>query len=135
MTDTARRARPRIWETPELPLADHIPDFASDEEAAAFFETHDVSGVLDQLEDVSDNPPWMPQRAKAAGGRARKRPPAGRMDLVSLRLPAEMVDGVKAIAARRHLPYQTLMRSWIGERLAQERASARPEPDGTNSGT
>lgn len=123
MTDTARRARPRVWETPDLPLADHIPEFANDEEAAEFFDTHDMSGILDHLEDVSNDPPWMYMRKDPRPVRARAlaRPPAGRMDLVSLRLPAEMIDGVKAIAARRHLPYQTIIRSWIGERLEQER--------------
>jgi len=35
------------------------------------------------------------------------------MDLVSLRLPADLSDDVKAVAARRHLPYQTLIRSRI----------------------
>ena len=57
------------------------------------------------------------------------------MDLVSLRLPAEMIDGIKAIAARRHLPYQTLIRSWIGERLEQERASLLKEQDAPNPTT
>ena len=46
------------------------------------------------------------------------------MDLVSLRFPAEMIEAVKEIAAQRHLPYQTLMRSWIGERLEQEQDSS-----------
>ena len=126
MTDTAerarQRARPRVWETPNLPIADHIPDFASDEEAAEFWDTHDSSGVWDQMEDVTDNPPpGLRQRPPGASSTARKRPPEGRMDLVSIRLPTEMIDGVKAVAARRHLPYQTLMRSWIAERLDQER--------------
>jgi hypothetical protein len=138
MTDIVDEARPRPRRevTPDLPIADRIPDFASDEEAAEFFDTHDISGVWDQLEDVTNNPPpELRPGPGRAGSRARKRPPEGRMDLVSLRLPAEMIDGVKAVAARRHLPYQALMRSWIGERLEQERASLRPEQDGTSSGT
>ena len=131
MTDTAKRARPRVWETPELPIADHIPEFASDKEAAEFFDTHDMSGILEQLEDVTNDPPWVYLREgpRPTGSRARKRPPNGRMDLVSLRLPAEMIDAVKEIAARRHLPYQTMIRAWIGERLDQERANGRGETD------
>lgn len=129
MTDTAKRARPRVWETPELPLADHIPEFASDEEAAEFFDTHDISGIWDQLEDVTNDPPWVYLRddSRPAGSRARKRPPNGRMDLVSLRLPAEMIDEVKAVAARQDRPYQALIRTWIAERLDREQA-------GVNSG-
>ena len=121
---------------PDLPKADHIPDFTSEEELRAFWDTHDVSAIWDQMEDVTHNPPpELRMRPEGEPSRARKRPPEGRMDLVSVRLPAEMIDGVKAIAARRHLPYQTLMRSWIGERLAQEQASLPPDPDGPAPGT
>ncbi len=73
------------------------------------------------MEDVTTAPPVdLRPGPGRAGSRARKRPPEGRMDLVSLRLPVEMVEAVKEVARRRHLPYQTLMRSWIGERLAEE---------------
>ena len=51
------------------------------------------------------------------------------MDLVSLRFPAEMIEAVKAIAVQRHLPYQTLMRSRIGEWLAQEQQASERQPD------
>lgn len=126
MTDTTKRARPRVWESPELPLADHIPEFTSDEEAAEFFDTHDISAIWDQLEDVTNEPPWVYFRdgPRPANSRARKRPPNGRMDLLSLRLPPEMIDGVKAVALRQGRPYQALIRNWIGERLAQEQAQA-----------
>jgi hypothetical protein len=121
---------------PDLPKADHLPDFTSEEELRAFWDSHDVSAVWDLMEDVTHNPPpGLRMRPEGEPSRARKRPPEGRMDLVSIRLPAEMIDGVKAIAARRHLPYQTLMRSWIGERLAQEQASLAAEQDGIAPGT
>ncbi len=98
-----------------------IPDFASEEEARAFWATRDSADYWDQMKDVTETPPSQlgigPDRV---GSRARKRPATGRMDLVSLRFLSEMVEAVKEIAAQRHLPYQTLMRSWIGERLEQE---------------
>lgn len=50
------------------------------------------------------------------------------MDLVSIRIPSEMIEAVKEIAAQRHLPYQTLMRSWIGERLARQREEMMQPP-------
>jgi hypothetical protein len=98
-----------------------IPRFASEEEAREFFGTHDTSPYVDQMEDVTDNPPaTLGTGPGREGSKARKRPPEGRMDLVSLRMPGEMIENVKKVAAQRHLPYQTLMRSWIGERLDEE---------------
>lgn len=97
------------------------PAFNSEDEAREFWATHDSAPYFERMEDVTATPPIDLRPAPGrAGSRARKRPPEGRMDLVSLRLPAEMVEAVKKVARRRHLPYQTLMRSWIGERLAEE---------------
>ena len=106
-----------------------IPDFATEAEAAEFYATHDLSLIWDQLEDVTGNPPWGSTPPRPTPN-VRKRPPAGQMDLVSLRLPADLIDGVKAVAARRHLPYQTLIRSWIAEHLdAEETVTAPAVPD------
>ncbi len=101
--------------------AEQPPAFTSEDEAREFWATHDSAPYFERTEDVTATPPVdLRPGPGRAGSRARKRPPEGRMDLVSLRLPAEMVEAVKEVARRRHLPYQTLMRSWIGERLAEE---------------
>ena len=39
---------------------------------------------------------------------------------VNLRLPVDMIDTLKREAARRALPYQTLIRMWLKERLDAE---------------
>jgi hypothetical protein len=102
-----------------------IPQFTTEEEAREFWETHDSTDYWDQMEDVTATPPaQLATGPGRAGSRARKRPAEGRMDLVSLRFPAEMIEAIKEVAAQRHLPYQTLMRSWIGERLEEERPNA-----------
>ena len=44
---------------------------------------------------------------------------------VNLRLPVDMIDGLKDEAARRALPYQTLIRMWLKERLDAEVAPPR----------
>jgi hypothetical protein len=44
-------------------------------------------------------------------------PPARRTHPVSLRLPVDMIDALKREAARRDLPYQTLIRVWLREQL------------------
>ncbi len=118
--------RDEAWTPPSnTTYPERIPTFASEEEAREFFDTHDIAPYWDQMEDVTESPPATlgigPGRE---GSRARKRPPESRMDLVSLRIPAEMIEGIKRIAAQRHLPYQTLMRSWIGERLDQEQQAS-----------
>ena len=63
-----------------------------------------------------------------------KRPPAGQQDLLSLRLPVEMIDAVKTVAASRHLPVQALIRSRIGERLDAEHVET-ATPSNTNGWT
>ncbi len=41
---------------------------------------------------------------------------------VNLRLPVDMVDRLKQEAERRSLPYQTLIRMWLRDRLDSESA-------------
>lgn len=111
-------------ETKGVPLT--LPEFATEEETREFWDTHDSAPYWHLMQGVTHPPP--PDLAVGpgrAGSRARKRPPPGQMDLISLHLPAEMIDAVKAIAAVRHIPYQTLMRSWIGERIDAERAKGK----------
>jgi hypothetical protein len=124
MTDTVERATPGAASL--LPKAYVIPEFASEAEEAEFWANHDISELLDQMEDVTGSPPSeLAVGSGRTGSRARKRPPNGRMDLVSIRLPAAMIDELKAIAERRHVPYQTMIRAWLGERLEQEERSGR----------
>lgn len=131
MRDTADPDTRQVLD-PDMP-ADypaHVPHFATEEEARDFWDTHSTAPYFDEGEDVTHNPPpelkrgpgrdeahMRELRELTEGVRARMR-----MGLVSLRMPDEMVAAVKEIAARRHLPYQTLMRSWIAERLDQEQS-------------
>ncbi len=43
---------------------------------------------------------------------------------VNLRLPVDMIEELKAEAGKRALPYQTLIRTWLKERLTAEAAAA-----------
>jgi predicted DNA binding CopG/RHH family protein len=49
---------------------------------------------------------------------------------VNLRLPVDMIDDLKRAAVRRALPYQTLIRMWLKERLDSEPREV-PSPDRT----
>ena len=46
--------------------------------------------------------------------------PVRRTKPVTLRLPVDMIDRLKHDAAKRSLPYQTLIRMWLQERLEAE---------------
>jgi predicted DNA binding CopG/RHH family protein len=45
---------------------------------------------------------------------------------ISLRLPASMIEDLKVLANRRDVPYQSLLKVFLAERLALER-HPRPE--------
>jgi hypothetical protein len=108
--------------TPEN-YPERIPDFKTEEEARDFWDTHDSTPYEDQFElvfDSRDDPLPLPKRNHSP---ARTRRPGESMQLLSVRFPASMIEAIKDVAVRRHLPYQTLLRSWVGERLAQEIAA------------
>ncbi len=39
---------------------------------------------------------------------------------VYLRMPPWMIDALKQIAMKKGIPYQVLVRIWLGDRLAEE---------------
>ncbi len=47
---------------------------------------------------------------------------------ISLRLPQGMLDALKVLANQRDVPYQSLLKVYLAERLAEERATiTRPD--------
>ena len=89
-----------------------IPDFASDAEVAEWFDTHDTAPYMDQLTPVRE--PIPVQRTTA-----RKQP-------VGLRLRGDVLVALKTVAARKGIPYQTLIQMWLVERLRQEAPDLAP---------
>jgi len=43
---------------------------------------------------------------------------------ISLRLPVSMIEDLKVLAHRRDVPYQSLLKVFLAERLARERRAA-----------
>jgi predicted DNA binding CopG/RHH family protein len=82
-----------------------IPVFRSDEEAGEFWMTHDTTEYLD----------WSTAR--------RVRFPKLRPSTatISLRLPQAMLDELRVLANQRDVPYQSLLKVYLAERLAAER--------------
>jgi predicted DNA binding CopG/RHH family protein len=81
-----------------------VPDFASEAEERAFWQTHDTSDHVD----------W----AKAERVRLPNLKPSTRS--ISLRLPQGLLDELKVAANKRDVPYQSLIKVWLAERLADE---------------
>lgn len=97
------------------------PTFTTEEEAREFWATHSSAPYFAAMEDVTNTPSAELRPGPGRQGtHARKRPGGENMALISLRLPLETIAALKRVAAQRGLPYQTLMRSWITERLARE---------------
>lgn len=90
-----------------------LPRFKSDEEFGRFLETHDMAAYLDGSEKIDDAFTLAPELAERIRQRAKKR-------LIALRLPEWQISGARRVAKRKKVPYQALMRRWIGEGLGRE---------------
>jgi len=91
-----------------------LPEFESVDEEVEFWENHDVTDFLDELEDLDD--------VEYRQGKDR---------VVSLRLPQEFVDKLKVYARSQEIPYTTLIRRWVIEsfRKTVRTSDSRTEDD------
>ena len=80
-----------------------LPEFESVDEEVEFWENHDVTDFLDELEDLDD--------VEYMQGKDR---------VVSVRLPQGLVDKLKAYAKSQEVPYTTLIRRWIVDSFRQK---------------
>lgn len=82
-----------------------IPKFKSEDEEHKFWAKHDSSQFID----------W----SKAKKVRLPELKPTLRT--ISIRLPVSMVEDLKVLANSRDVPYQSLLKMFLAERIAQER--------------
>lgn len=68
---------------------------------------------LKEMELVDQTLALAPKLVEKIRERAKKR-------LIALRLPEWQIEGARKIAKRKRMPYQALMRAWIGEGLKHE---------------
>lgn len=93
-------------------MAKKVPDFNTEEEEARFWDEHDSTEFIDDFEPVEiELSPELEDEILSK--RELKKP-------VTLRLEPSQIDAVKKIAAKKGLPYQTLIRLWITERIKKE---------------
>jgi predicted DNA binding CopG/RHH family protein len=87
-----------------------LPEFKSEDDERKFWATADSTKYVD----------WQ------AGKRRKLVQLKPSLKTISLRLPVSMIEDLKVLANRRDVPYQSLLKVFLAERLARER---QPRPD------
>lgn len=88
-----------------MPGTKKIPKFRSEVEEREFWATHDSTEFID----------W----ENAHKRKLSNLKPTLRT--ISIRLPAAMIEDLKVLANKRDVPYQSLLKVFLAERLDQER--------------
>ncbi len=91
-----------------------IPKFKEDREAADFWAARDSTPYLREFREVAVK--VSPALRRRVAARAMTKKP------VTLRLEPHQIVAAKRVARQKSVPYQTLLRMWIAEGLAKERA-------------
>jgi len=87
-----------------VPKVKKIPAFDSEEEEQEFWGNHDSSEYLD----------WKKaERVRLANLRPTTR-------TISIRLPETMIERLKVLANKRDVPYQSLLKMYVAERIEEE---------------
>lgn len=81
-----------------------VPEFANEQEERRFWEQNDSSDYLD----------WSKAQPVVM---ANLKPTT---KTISLRLPQHLLDSIKAAANSRDVPYQSLIKVWLQEKLRSQ---------------
>ena len=78
-----------------------IPKFKTEAQERAYWETHDSTVHVDWSKAKKVSMPNLKPTTKT----------------ISLRLPQHLLDGIKVAANARDVPYQSLIKVWLQEKL------------------
>jgi predicted DNA binding CopG/RHH family protein len=81
-----------------------VPRFRSEAEERAFWETHDSTDYVDWSKAERVSFPNLKLSTQS----------------ISLRLPQGLLDRIKIAANKRDVPYQSLIKVWLAEKLDAE---------------
>ena len=90
-------------------LRKKVPKFKSEDDERRFWATADSTEFVD----------W------PSGKRRRLINLKPSVRTISLRLPVAMIEDLKMLANRRDVPYQSLLKVFLAERIARERPRSR----------
>ena len=85
-------------------MKNNIPKFKSESEERAFWASHDSADYVD----------WNKGKKVLF---ANLRPS---LKSISLRLPESMIEELRLLANKRDVPYQSLLKMFLSERIAKE---------------
>ena len=78
-----------------------VPEFRTEADERAFWETHDSADYVD----------W----SRAERVRFANLKPSTKA--ISLRLPVDLLERIKTAANKRDVPYQSLIKVWLAEKI------------------
>lgn len=78
-----------------------VPNFRSEEEEREFWRTHDTTEYLDWSKARRVQFPNLKPSTKS----------------ISLRLPVSLLERIKVEANKRDVPYQSLIKTWLAEKV------------------
>ena len=78
-----------------------VPAFKNDAEERAFWESHDSTDYVDWSRAERVRLPNLKPTTKA----------------ISLRLPLDLLERIKMAANKRDVPYQSLIKVWLSEKV------------------
>jgi predicted DNA binding CopG/RHH family protein len=85
----------------KAPKLKPVPHFATEAEERKFWETHDTTEYVDWSKAQRVVLPNLKPSTKT----------------ISLRLPQHLLDSIKAAANARDVPYQSLIKVWLKEKV------------------
>lgn len=114
MTDTAENTK-RI----PLDVGDPVPENMTTEEAAEFWDTHAPTRARIAAAQ-KDEEAWALLNEIAPRQKPRQPRQPKATHVTTLRLDEDMEQRLKRVAALKKVPYQTLLKQFVGERLYEE---------------
>lgn len=90
-------------------MAKRIPEFRNEDEEREFWKDHDSTEYLDWHKAERAIFPRLKPSTKT----------------ISLRLPESMLNELRQLANKRDIPYQSLIKTFLRERIDQEYRSVR----------
>jgi predicted DNA binding CopG/RHH family protein len=86
-------------------VKESMPRFRTEDEERDFWAEHDVVDFFDWEKSVEGSFPALKPSTRT----------------ISLRLPQALLDELRAMANERDVPYQSLLKIFLAERVARER--------------
>jgi len=86
-----------------------IPKFKNEDEERKFWATHDLTDYLDQFKPIELDLSELKPSTKS----------------VTIRLPESLLAALKNLANKKDVPYQSLMKIFLAERVKKEQTNFR----------